>query len=325
MRGASERKLDLIGLGECMIELSASVPLRDASTLNVGFGGDVMNTLMMASRLGRRTGFISRIGDDAFGPGLRERWEAAGIDVSACPLVPGYNGMYIISTLKDNAHEFWYYRTGSAASSLSEDAVSPGYIASARAIILSGITQAISESAQRATLRAAKLAREAGTMVFYDPNVRLKLWAERSGGTAPQLAQAAVAELLPFVDCVLPSHPSDAVAIGSNVNQLDDAAHASRYVGMGIRLVGMKLGSDGSCVYTADERVASHPVAAPSVVDSTGAGDAWNAAFICSLLNGQSAAIAGRLANKVAAWKVAHQGAIPPDTAGLTFESGTVA
>lgn len=312
-----ERPLDLIGIGECMVELSASVPLRQADSLDISFGGDVMNALMMAARLGGRTGFLSRAGDDAFGQLLTTSWERAGIDLSHCPLVPGRNGMYIISSLPDNQHEFWYYRKESAAAGLGPEDVDADYIASSRALLLSGITQAISESAQAATLKAARLAREAGTLVFYDPNVRLRLWAERGAADALELAYAAVAELLPYVDVVFPSHPTDASAVNRSLTPSDHADHALRYLDMGVGIVGMKLGSAGCCIHTGQESVLVDSSASGPVIDSTGAGDAWNAAFIMSVLQQRPLPAAARFANEVASWKVTQQGAIPRDTTGL--------
>ncbi|OOV12342.1 hypothetical protein BXU09_16115 [Deinococcus sp. LM3] len=72
------RPLDLIALGECMVELRADGPLGDALQLTRACGGDTLNALVSAARLGSRCGFISRVGSDPFGHGLRRAWQAEG-------------------------------------------------------------------------------------------------------------------------------------------------------------------------------------------------------------------------------------------------------
>lgn len=314
----ASRRLDLVGIGECMVELSSAHAIAEAETFDVGYGGDVMNALVMASKLGARVGYVSKVGDDAFGPRLMAAWARAGIDLDACRLVPGMNGLYVISVLPGGDHEFWYYRTGSAASTLSVDDVDAAYVGSARSVLLSGITQAISPSAQAATLHAARAARAAGALVFYDPNVRMKLWAERSAhdaaGRSPyELVDAAVREVLPFVDYVLPSHPSDAVGVLGEMAAPSVGQHARAYAELGCPRIGMKLGAAGSMVFDGGSGAAEAAPVADRFRDATGAGDAWNAAFIWQVLQGTDAREAARYANAIATWKVQFRGAIPAD------------
>lgn len=318
----SKRQLDLIGVGECMVELSSTLPLQTAKTLDVRYGGDVMNALVMAGRLGANVGFVSKVGNDVFGPGLLERWREENIDLTHSLLVDGRNGLYLISLLGDDTHEFWYYRAGSAASNLGPADIDGDYIARSRAVLLSGITQAISETAQAATLSAAQIANKAGTLVFFDPNVRTQLWAdraERQGSVTdgPHLAHQALEELLPYVDCVLPSHPSDAAVLSSPLATLDPAAHAEMYIAMGASMVAMKLGTAGSRVFLKTGSIHESVTPVEVVRDSTGAGDAWNGAFALCILKGHSLRAAARYANMVAAWKVGHYGAIPFNTVDI--------
>ena len=324
------RPLDLIGVGECMVELSTATTVGDAAAFDVGYGGDVMNTLVMAAKLGAKVGYVSKVGNDAFGPRLMADWRRHGIDLRSCRMVPGQNGLYIISSLPDGTHEFWYYRNGSAASTLAADDVDAAYVQSARALLISGITQAISASAQAATLRAASLAHATGTMVFYDPNVRMKLWAERSahdatGRSALELARNAVHEIMPVVDYVLPSHPSDAIAVLGDVKRPSPDLHAQAYADLGCALVGMKLGAAGSRVYRNGAGISEAAPQATRLRDSTGAGDAWNAAFIWHTLNGAGAQTAARYANAIATWKVQFRGAIPAAVPGSDLVRASIA
>jgi 2-dehydro-3-deoxygluconokinase len=293
---------DLIGLGECMVELYADQPLGSANTLQKAYGGDVLNSLVTAQRLGSRTAFISKVGNDPFGHGLRKAWQAEGIDVSQAPMVNGENGVYFISLLEQGEREFTYRRANSAASMLSPADIDPNFVAKSRVILLSGITQAISVSAQAATLEAARIAKENGVLVAYDPNYRPKLWAARSDRAS---ARNAFLELVPYLDILLPSFPADADLL--NAGQTSE--NAARFFAQYAPLVALKNGADGVVIF--DNQLEVINTQAVEVRDSTGAGDAWNGAFLHALHN-KKPSVAAREANRVAAQKLLFRGAIPP-------------
>jgi 2-dehydro-3-deoxygluconokinase len=308
----SARTFDLIAVGECMVELHADQPLGTANTLEKSYGGDVLNSLVTAARLGSRTAFITRVGDDPFGAGLLERWAREGVNTAQARLITGENGLYFISLLPGGEREFTYRRAGSAASELSSSDLNEEFIASSRAVLLSGITQAISESARAATLEAARMARANGVLVAFDPNFRPRLWAVRGGKEA---ARNAFLELAPLVDVFLPSHPDDTTLFTDDpTHELEEVARdlAARHA-----LTVFKNGAQGALV--ANALTHQHvPAAAVRVLDTTGAGDAWNGAFLHALLNGSPPLEAAGLAHRVAAATLAHRGAIPPRSS-LTF------
>lgn len=326
-----ERDLDLVAIGECMVELWAEEPLGSAATLRRSFGGDVLNALVMASRLGARTAFMTHVGDDPFGASLLAAWRSEGVDVSACPLVPGVNGVYFISLRPGGEREFSYRRARSAATTLTAASVDDALLLRARALLLSGITQAISPSAQEATLDAARRAREAGVLVAFDPNYREALWRDRALGDGqapddgPRLAAQAADELIPCVDVALPSQPADVTPFGLDEGaSADTLADAVGFGGPGI--VALKLGAAGALVRYGGER-RRVPADAVPAVDATGAGDAWNAAFLLALIRGAGPPEAAAMANTVAAWKLGHRGAVPterpPAELAQRFQSAT--
>jgi 2-dehydro-3-deoxygluconokinase len=310
----AQRRFDLLSLGECMVELFADGPLGTAPALRRAFGGDVLNTLVAAARLGGRCGFISRVADDPFGPALRQAWADEGIDVSHAPLSPGDNGVYFISVTESGEREFSYRRAGSPASQLSASDVDEAYIASSHMLLLSGITQALSASMRRATLAAAQMARRHGVQVAFDPNYRPRLWASQGGLPA---ARAALRELVPFVDWLLPSHPADTVLLNDNAASLssEDFAGAAQALNEFAALcpqVALKLGPRGCWLRTANTNTHVDGVPADEVLDTTGAGDLWNGSFLMALREGQAPAAAALSAHKLAARKLAYRGAIPP-------------
>jgi 2-dehydro-3-deoxygluconokinase len=307
----TERSLDLIGLGECMVELWSDDALSRAQTMHKAFGGDVLNALLTAARLGSKTGFVTRVGDDPFGLSLLQAWRTEGIDTTHASLIDGINGIYFVSVQANGEREFSYRRAGSAASTLTPSDLNPAYVTSARILLLSGITQALSVSAQAATLAAARIAKEAGTLIAYDANYRPRLWADRAGSPEAGLAsaQTALRELLSLVDVALPSLPDDLPMFGEH-DSIESKARS--LTTLGPRMVAFKAGADGAWIFENDRlvQVAADPVF--KLVDTTGAGDAWNGAFLHVLAQGGSTLEAARQANRIAARKLAYRGAIPP-------------
>lgn len=295
--------LDLIAIGEGMVEFHAEGHGFSGDLFRRGFAGDVVNTLIHASRLGLNVALISRIGDDAFAPLLRKAWEAEGVDLSHAPVVPGDNGIYFILTDAVGEREFIYRRAGSAASGLGPADLDVAFLQSAGLVLLSGITQAISETAESLIRAASRLP----VLTAYDPNYRPKLWARRGGIAA---AQAAFADVAPHVRWIMPSYPADLVLIGAEEN-LPAAEALRRFAAFGPD-VALKWGDQGVLLWVAGQ--ISHILAAPvaEVVDSTGAGDAWNGAFLAGLVKGQPPEAAAALANAHAALTLAYRGAIPP-------------
>lgn len=302
-------QFDLIGIGECMVEFRNELVAGRTDLMRRAWGGDVLNTLVHASRIGLRTSFQTRVGDDPFGSWMRDGWVRAGVDVARAPIVPGENGLYFITNDTDGERSFAYRRAGSAASELAPGDMERAWLDSGRHVLLSGITQAISASAEQLVAAAARhvRARAAG---LYDPNFRPQLWAHRGGDAAAQRAFRAVA---PGVGWLLPSYPADAVlATGTDDAPADEALEAFARVSAGGN-VAMKMGADGVllCVRGSVSHVPAAPV--DKIVDSTGAGDAWNAAFVAALCRGASAAAAARGANDYAAGVLGYAGAVPSD------------
>ena len=295
-----DRMPDLISLGECMVEMYSDEPLGTANTFHRSYGGDTLNTLVMASRLGTTNGYITRVGRDPFGPYLLDSWQNEGVDTSHAQIVEGFNGLYFIALLEKGQREFTYYRKGSAATTLRPEDVDPVYISEAKMLHLSGITQAISPSCRQATLRAAQLAHTHGVRVSYDPNLRLQLWSLAE-------AKAAMEEVLPYVDIMLPSAPQE-------TEQLAGARSPEEAISFlwsrGVDTVAVKMGESGCLVGANGEIKALEAVAPLGVVDTTGAGDAFNGVFLHGLLQGMTPHEAARLGTVASGLKVGARGAI---------------
>jgi len=299
---------DIVALGEPLIEFSATAPggLVNGARFVAGCGGDTCNFVVAVSRLGGRAGYIARIGDDPFAGLLRRCWEQEGVDAAHVETDPASRtGIYFI-TRENKDHIFTYYREGSAASRITPDHLPEDYIRRARWLHVSGISQAISESAAATVDRAIAIAREAQIVVSYDPNLRLKLWPLDQ-------AREIIHRTISRVDILLPSY-EDAFKL---TGQQDPEDIVQTYLAMGPATVALKLGAEGALLGAQAPqsgkqtltRVAACPV---EVVDASGAGDTFDAAFAVSRLAGRPAEESVRFANAAGALVTTGIGTIAP-------------
>ncbi|MBV9218240.1 MAG: sugar kinase [Methylobacteriaceae bacterium] len=289
--------LDIIAMGEPLVELNQAEP---GGAYLPGFGGDTSNAVIAAARSGARTGYFTAVGGDAFGRSLLNLWETEGVDATRVIVhATAPTGIYFV-THTSNGHEFSYLRAGSAASRLTPLDIPAKYIGSARVLHLSGISQAISASAADAGFAAIDAARRAGCRVSYDTNLRLKLWPLAR-------ARAIMHEAMRSADIALPGL-DDAYQL---TGLLDPDAIADFYLRLGPQVVALTLGSQGSLIATPQrrERVPSIKVKA---ADATGAGDAFDGAFLAEYLATGDPFAAGRYANAAAALSTLGYGAVAP-------------
>jgi len=294
--------MDVLAIGEPLLEFSTADdrPLDEAGRFSRGFGGDTSNFVVAARRSGAAAGYITRLGDDAFGDAFVRLWESEDIDTTHVTReAGGRTGIYFIS--RDAARSaFTYYRADSAASRLAPGDVPDDAIRSAKALHVSGITQAISTSACDAAFHAMRVAGGAGALVSYDPNYRPALWA-------PDRARAVVTRSVELSDIALPN-----VEEGRILTDLDEpAAILKWFADLGPRIVVLKMGAQG-CLLWYDGQVTEVPPHPVTPVDSTGAGDAFDGAFVARLVEGVSPPEAARYAAVAGALTTQGHGAVHP-------------
>ncbi|NJL73575.1 MAG: sugar kinase [Candidatus Competibacteraceae bacterium] len=177
-----------------------------------GHGGDTSNTAIAAARQGGRVGYLTAVGADPFGQSFLDLWAAEGIDTSQVKRTgDAPTGIYFV-THGPEGHVFSYYRAGSAASRMTPADMPLPAIRAAKAIHLSGISLAISTSACDACFSAVQAARDAGTKVSFDTNLRLKLWPVHR-------ARAVMNEMIALCDICLPSYDDIAAITGLTVDR----------------------------------------------------------------------------------------------------------
>lgn len=276
--------LDFVSVGEVMVQLNplSPGPLRYVKYFEVHVAGSESNMLIGLTKLGFKTGIVTRIGDDEFGKLVLNFLRGEGVDTSRVKVVEGFpTGVYFIQRHfpVPGKSTVFYYRHGSAASTLSPEDIDEDYVASARkAAILTGITPALSDSCLSATIKFYEAAQRSNVDVVFDTNIRLKLWkkAEKARENIGRfLSSRLVFTNIEDLDILFP-----------NTSTIDAA---KKIIDKGAELVVVKLGEEGAVAVDNKLKVYRSPaIPAPFVEDVIGAGDAFNAAFIASFYRGLS-------------------------------------
>ncbi|GLZ07052.1 hypothetical protein Acsp03_45180 [Actinomadura sp. NBRC 104412] len=268
----TRRPYDVIAIGEVLVELRSEAPLRRArhgTALRLSFSGDALNAAAASAAAGARTALLTAVGDDELGAPLLEHVRALDVDTSLVWRAARPNGAYLLSPDMDadGEREFVYWRTGSAASTLSPGDIErlSGALSSATALVVTGITPALSPSARDATLAAARLVHSAGGHVTYDPNFRGRL-------TTAAEARDVLAAIAPYTALLTPSSPAETQAL---LGTADPWKAATRALDLGADAVAVTSGAE-SVLLCDGKRWWTAPIPPnPGQVDTTGAGDCF--------------------------------------------------
>lgn len=278
---------DLVSIGEPLIGIYPTDEGPDVC--RAALGGDTSNVALAAARLGLSVAYATAVGEDPYGARFLRAWKDRGVDTSLVARDPDrFTGLYVIS-FDEDGHRFAYYRTGSAASSYEPTDEMREAIASARVLHVSGISQAISRHMTELSFSLMEEANASGTLVSYDVNYRPALWS-------PALAGAVAARTI--------GEHADIVSANRNeIDRLGLAASPEEFLTgttARCRAVALRDGESGSTVRIGGERACA-PACRVEVVDTVGAGDAFDAALICAILAELDADRTVRFANAVAA------------------------
>ena len=294
----------ILSIGEAMLELSAA---GQDDLWRLGIAGDTLNTAWYLRRLlgqGARVDYFTRVGTGEFSQKMLDFLTAEGISTDHIARDPGREiGLYAIS-LKNGERSFSYWRDSSAAKLLADDpAALDRALAGAGIAYFSGISVAILSDQGRANLRAAlDRARADGTMVVFDPNLRPRLWPDAGA------MRAGIEEAASGADLVLPSFDDEATHFGD----ADAGATIRRYLDLGAGHVVVKNGG-GPMWFDGNRGTGALPDLSPDTpVDTTAAGDSFNAGYLAAMLAGADCAGAICAGHALSRQVIRHHGALVP-------------
>lgn len=295
------RTWDVVALGEAMVEFNQTAPNQPQYLQ--GFGGDTSNATIAAARAGARSAYLTRVGADSFGRALLQLWGQEGVNTRGVTTAgASHTGIYFV-THGSHGHEFNYLRADSAASRMTPRWLSGApseLIRAAHFLHLSGISLAISASACDTGFEAMAAAREAGTRVSFDANLRIKLWPLAR-------AKACITQAVSLCDVFLPS--LDDMQLLTGLSQPADIVRWGHE--HGAATVVLKLGAEGALVSDGQDR--RHvPARHVTVRDATGAGDCFCGNLLARLAKGDDVFRAAHYANAAAALSVQGFGAVAP-------------
>ncbi len=292
----------LLSIGEAMVELGQS---DQPGLWRLGIAGDTLNTAWYLRRLlgaDWQVDYLSRVGTGAFSQRMVDFLAAEGIGTDHVGRDPDREiGLYAIS-LTNGERSFAYWRDTSAARRLADDpAMLDAALDGAAVAYVSGITAAILPPEGRANLLAALAgARAGGTRIVFDPNLRPRLWPDAAA------MRQGISDAAAGADLVLPSFDDEAAHFGDP----DPQATVARYLALGARQVVVKNGG-GPIRFGGYDGVGIITDLEPETpVDSTAAGDSFNAGYLSAWLSGAECAAAIAAGHALSRRVIRHRGAL---------------
>lgn len=298
-------------LGECMLEISlaAATPESPCGQLpaNLSFGGDVLNTAVYLSRLGCPVDFVTAVGDDKMSQWLVDQWQREGVGCSLVQRMVGQSaGLYMISTDAEGERSFSYWRSQAPARQVFDDGEKAQQLFDLMGqyewLYFTGISLAILPApARQGFLDFIVEYRAAGGKVAFDSNFRQRLWPDVDE------ARGLYNQVYALTDMALLTLEDEQALFGAG----SLALHQQRLKQFGIGELVLKQGPEGCLIDHNGEQV---HVAAQRVraVDTTSAGDSFNAGYLAERIAGKAPLQAAKTAHGLAALVVQHQGAIVP-------------
>lgn len=295
--------MKVAAIGECMIELSRE---RDGRLVQ-GYGGDTLNTAIYLARLGVPVDYVTALGDDPYSEQMLRSWQAEGVGTDLVMRLPSrLPGLYLIETDAKGERRFYYWRGSAPARQLfelPESARLADTLADYDILYLSGITLSLySEKGREVLLALLAEARRRACRVAFDSNYRARSWPD------PNAARQVFTRLLRHADIALQTLEDEQALFGD----ADSEETAKRLHGLGVAEVVVKLGAQGSIVFGPQGKTAVPAVSVASPVDTTAAGDSFNAAYLAARLIGVAPEEAARNGSRLAAEVIRHRGAIIP-------------
>ncbi|HET7580288.1 MAG TPA: sugar kinase [Bacillales bacterium] len=269
--------MDVITLGETMVLFTPKSKglMRYAADFTAKIAGAESNVAIGLARLGHKSAWISRLGNDEFGKKILSFIRGEGVDVSEVRFDPSADtGLYFKEKLTANEMRVQYYRKLSAASRMSPDDLNESFIKKAKYVHITGITPALSENCYETVEKVIDIAKKNGVTVVFDPNLRRKLWAEDQ-------AKKVLLDIASQADIVLPGITEGEFLFG----KLEPERLAERFYEHGASTVVLKLGAKGAYYLSGNDRGLVPGFHVNHVVDPVGAGDGFAAGLLSGLLD----------------------------------------
>ena len=268
------KQFDVVALGELLIDFTQNGVSEQGNLLfEANPGGAPANVLAMLRKLGKRCAFIGKVGKDGFGDTLEKTVADAGIDTRGLKRDPEvHTTLAVVHTFPNGDRDFSFYRKPGADIMLRADELDEELLKSCR-IFHFGTLSLTDEPCKGATVRAYELAKEAGALISFDPNLRPPLWPDEESAKAAIEWGLARCDILKISD--------NEIEFMTGTSDFDKGAAILYERWPNIRLLNVTAGGDGSHSYYNGRHVFVPACKLGGVIETTGAGDT----FCASVLN----------------------------------------
>ncbi len=268
--------MDVVALGELLIDFTENGMSAQGNPLfEANPGGAPCNVLAMLSRLGHKTAFVGKVGQDFFGQQLEKAIREVGIDASGLRRDPEvHTTLALVHNTPDGDRDFSFYRNPGADMMLREDELPESLIKEAR-IFHFGTLSMTHEGVRQATKKAIRIAKEAGALISFDPNLREPLWNSLEDAKEQVLYGLGQCDILKISD--------NEIQWLSGEQDFDAGVRWIRER-FSIPLILVSMGRDGSRAYYQDKIVEVKPFLQPTTIETTGAGDTFCACVLHYIL-----------------------------------------
>lgn len=273
----TNKKYDVVALGELLIDFTENgLSEQGNPLLEANPGGAPCNVLSMLQKLGDKTAFIGKVGNDGFGHLLTKAVQEQGIDTTGLVYDNDVHTTLALVLKKENGdRDFAFYRNPGADMNLKEEEVNESLIASS-SIFHFGTLSLTDESVKKATQKAVKVAKENGLTITFDPNLREPLWRSL------EEAHEQVAWGLQQADVVKIS--DNEITWFTGMDNYDEGIAFLQKEYPNLKLICLSMGGDGSKAVYRDVHVAYPAFLQEATIETTGAGDTFCACMIHTVL-----------------------------------------
>lgn len=274
----TEKPIDVVALGELLIDFTESGSSKQGNPLlEANPGGAPCNVLSMLSRLGKKTAFIGKVGNDAFGRFLADAVSAQGIMTDGIRYDPRvHTTLAFVTKLPDGDRDFSFYRDPGADINLSHDEVDTEIIRNA-SVFHFGSLSLTDEPVRSATKFAVQTAQDAGLIISFDPNLREPLWETLDKAKEQIDWGLRQAHILKISD--------NEITWFTGENDFDDGICFLQENYPNLKLICLSMGPEGSRAYYKDFSVFANAFLQKETIETTGAGDTFCACILNTVLD----------------------------------------
>ncbi len=272
------KKTDVVALGELLIDFTGSgVSPQGNPVMEANPGGAPCNVLSMLTKLGHSTAFIGKVGDDMFGRNLRDALVEVGVGTDGLIMDKDYNTtLAFVHTYENGDRDFSFYRDPGADMMLRKEEIDTDLIRGCK-VFHYGSLSMTDDDCFIATKEAIRIAKEAGAIISFDPNLRPPLWKDNL-----DLAKERISYGIGQCDVLKIS--DNEITWFTGTDSYDEGVEYLKEKYPDLKLILVSCGPDGSMAFLGDKKVSVPALRNPNTIETTGAGDTFCACVLHHIL-----------------------------------------